>query len=69
MPWFDKEQIQPRANFRETVGMKRWAEQVEGTSARSRARRSASTSGDLNMEKAIQETFPETEFVDGYQAS
>ena len=29
MPWFDKDQIQPRANFRETVGMKRWAEQVE----------------------------------------
>ena len=25
MPWFNKEQIQPRANFRETVGMKRWA--------------------------------------------
>ena len=24
MPWLDDQQIQPRANFREKVGMKRW---------------------------------------------
>ena len=30
MPWLDEQQIQPRANFREKVGMKRWADQVEG---------------------------------------
>jgi len=30
MPWLSPDQIRPRANFREKIGMKRWAEQVEG---------------------------------------
>ena len=30
MPWLSPDQIRPRANFREKVGMKRWADQVEG---------------------------------------
>jgi Xaa-Pro aminopeptidase len=29
MPWLTADQVRPRANFREKVGMKRWAEQVE----------------------------------------
>ena len=30
MPWLAPDQVRPRANFREKIGMKRWAEQVEG---------------------------------------
>jgi len=68
MPWFKPEQIQPRANFRETVGMKRWAEQVEGFVGSLRGKKVGVDIWDLNMEKAIRETFPQTEFVDGYQS-
>src|SRR3974390_992083 len=67
-PWLAKEQIQPRANFRETVGMKRWAEQVEGFVGSLNGKKVGVDIWDLNMEKAIRETFPNTEFVDGYQS-
>jgi Xaa-Pro dipeptidase len=68
MPWFDKSQIQPRANFRETIGMKRWAEQVEHHFGSLKGKKVGVDIWDLNMEKAIKETFPDTEFVDGYQS-
>lgn len=64
----DKEQIQPRANFREPIGMKRWAEQVEGLIGSLAGKRVGIDIWDLNMEAAIRETFPNTEFVDGYQS-
>lgn len=68
MPWLDKDQIQPRANFREPIGMKRWAEQVEGFVGSLAGKRVGIDIWDINMEKAIRATFPQTEFVDGYQS-
>ena len=63
-----KEQIRPRANFREKVGMKRWAEQVEGLVGSLAGKRVGIDIWDLNMEAAIREAFPKTKFADGYQS-
>ena len=68
MTWLSEEQIQPRANFREPIGMKRWAEQVEGFIGSLAGKKVGIDIWDINMEKAIRETFPKTEFVDGYQS-
>jgi Xaa-Pro dipeptidase len=68
MPWLDRDQIQPRANFREKVGMRRWAEQVEGFVGSLKGKTVGIDIWDLNMEAAIRETFPATTFVDGYQS-
>lgn len=68
MPWLDKDQIQPRANFREPAAMKRWAEQVEGFVGSLAGKTIGVDIWDLNLEKAIRETFPKSTFVDGYQS-
>ena len=67
MPWLEEQQIQPRANFREKVGMKRWADQVEGFIGSLKGKTIGIDIWDINMENAIKETFPESNFVDGYQ--
>lgn len=66
MPWLDPEQIQPRANFRERVGMKRWAEQLEHLVGSLEGKRVGVDIWDLNLERALREALPKTEFVDGY---
>ncbi len=68
MPWLQPDQLQPRANFREPIGMKRWAEQVEGFVGSLAGKRVGVDIWDLNMEAAIRQTFPKTEFADGYQS-
>lgn len=68
MPWLDQDQIQPRANFREPIGMKRWAEQVESFIGSLDGKKVGVDIWDINLEKAIRETFPKTEFTDGYQS-
>ena len=68
MPWLSPDQIRPRANFREKIGMKRWAEQVEGLVGSLSGKRVGVDIWDLNMEAAIREVFPKTEFADGYQS-
>jgi Xaa-Pro dipeptidase len=68
MPWLSADQIRPRANFREKVGMKRWAEQVEGLVGSLSGKRVGIDIWDINMENAIREVFPKTEFADGYQS-
>tara|TARA_R100000750_G_C2333465_1_gene91107 strand:- start:38 stop:1246 length:1209 start_codon:yes stop_codon:yes gene_type:complete len=68
MPWLEEQQIQPRANFREPVGMKRWADQVEGFVGSLKGKTVGIDIWDVNMEAAIKETFPDTQFVDGYQS-
>jgi Xaa-Pro dipeptidase len=68
MPWLDKDQIQPRANFREPAAMKRWAEQVESFVGSLAGKTIGIDIWDLNLEKAIRDTFPKSTFVDGYQS-
>ncbi|MGH9356501.1 MAG: M24 family metallopeptidase [Terriglobia bacterium] len=66
MPWLDKEQIQPRANFREKGGAKRWAQELEGFVGSLSGKRVGIDLWDFSLETAIRETFPKTEFADGY---
>src|SRR6202790_2137125 len=68
MPWLTADQIRPRANFREKIGMKRWAEQVEGLVGSLAGKRVGVDLWDLNLEAAIRDAFPRTEFADGYQS-
>jgi Xaa-Pro aminopeptidase len=67
MPWLSEDSIQPRANFREEVGIRKWAEKV------------GSLVGDLDgatigvdlwtptLEEHLRAAFPNCEFVDGYR--
>ncbi|MGH9437782.1 MAG: aminopeptidase P family N-terminal domain-containing protein, partial [Terriglobia bacterium] len=66
MSWINPEQVQPRANFREPVAMKRWAEQLESFIGPLSGKRVGVDFWDLNLEAAIRSTFPKTEFKDGY---
>lgn len=66
MPWMSKEQILPRANFRETVGVKRWADQVKGAVGNLDGKVVGVDIWSPTVEKEIREAFPKTEFVDGY---
>jgi Xaa-Pro aminopeptidase len=68
MPWLHKDQIQPRANFREPAAMKRWAEQVEGFVGSLAGKTIGIDIWDVNLEKAIRDTFANSTFVDGYQS-
>ena len=63
MPWLSPDQIRPRANFREKIGMKRWAEQVEGLIGSLAGKRVGIDIWDINMETAIREVFPKTTFA------
>ena len=66
MPWLTEKSIQPRANFREEVGIRKWAEKVR------------SLIGDVDgmtigvdlwtppLQKHLQAVFPNSDFVDGY---
>ena len=68
MPWLNPEQLQPRANFREKVGIKRWADQVESFVGSLAGKRVGVDIWDLNMESSIRETFPKTQVTDGYNS-
>src|SRR5258706_8243517 len=68
MSWLSPDQIRPRANFREKIGMKRWADQVEGLVGSLAGKRVGIDIWHLNMEPAIRAEFPKTEFPDGYQS-
>ncbi len=68
MKWLSADQIQPRANFREPIGMKKWAQQVEHLIGSLDGKRVGVDIWDLNLEAAIRQTFPKTEFADGYQS-
>lgn len=66
MTWMDPKQIHPRANFREKVGMKKWAAQVEDITGSLDGKRVGIDLWSPLMEEQLKEAFPKTEFVDGY---
>jgi Xaa-Pro aminopeptidase len=68
MPWLTPDQVRPRANFREKFAMKRWSDQLEGLIGSLAGKRVGVDIWDLNLEAAIRDTFPKTDFADGYQS-
>jgi Xaa-Pro aminopeptidase len=68
MPWLNPDQIRPRANFREKIGMTAWAEQCESLVGSMAGKRVGIDLWDINLESALRAAFPKTEFADGYQS-
>ena len=68
MPWLDAEQIQPRANFREPIGMKRWVEQVESAVGSLAGKTIGVDLWSPTLEGQIKEALPKSEFIDGYDS-
>lgn len=67
MPWLSLDQIQPRANFREPVGAKDWAERLKALLGdQLNGKRIGVDVWTPGMAKTFQEVFPSCEFVDGY---
>lgn len=66
MPWMTDEQIQPRANFREPIGMKRWVDQVTALIGSLDGKTVGVDLWSPTLEKEIKEVLPRTTFVDGY---
>jgi Xaa-Pro aminopeptidase len=66
MPWLTGECLQPRANFREAVGIKKWADSVESLVGSLAGKTVGVDLWSPTLEKGLREAFPDTEFVDGY---
>ena len=65
MTWMDSEQIQPRAVVGEEVGVKQWAELLEGLIGSLDGKRIGWDVWTPLMEKCMKIAFPNSEFVDG----
>jgi Xaa-Pro aminopeptidase len=66
MPWLEAEQIQPRANFREEVGIKQWADRLTGLMGDLDGKVIGVDLWTPTLEQNLRSTFPNSEFVDGY---
>jgi Xaa-Pro dipeptidase len=68
MPWMSSDQIQPRANFREPIGMKRWVQQVESVVGSLDGLTVGVDLWSPTLETQIREALPKTDFIDGYDS-
>jgi Xaa-Pro aminopeptidase len=66
MPWLTDECLQPRANFREEVGIAKWAASVESLIGSLAGKTVGVDLWSPTLEQGLKRAFPETEFVDGY---
>ena len=66
MPWLDADQIQPRANFREPIGIKRWVSHVESLVGSLAGKVVGVDLWSPTLESEMRSALPSTEFVDGY---
>jgi Xaa-Pro dipeptidase len=67
MPWLTGDSLQPRANFREDVGMRKWAEIVEGLLGKLDGKTIGVDLWSPTLEDSLKRAFPKTRFVDGYK--
>jgi Xaa-Pro dipeptidase len=67
MPWLTAEQLQPRANFREEVGIRKWADTVEGLLGSLAGKTIGVDLWSPTLEEGLRRAFPDTTFVDGYK--
>jgi Xaa-Pro aminopeptidase len=66
MPWLAEESLQPRANFREEVGIRKWADTVEGLVGSLAGKTIGVDLWTPTLEEGLKRAFPDTRFVDGY---
>ncbi|MGH7775681.1 MAG: M24 family metallopeptidase [Candidatus Dormibacterales bacterium] len=67
MPWLPVENLQPRANFREEVGIRKWAEQLRGLMGDLDGKTIGVDLWSPTVEAHVKEVFPRSRFVDGYR--
>ncbi|MCZ7568387.1 MAG: Xaa-Pro peptidase family protein [Ardenticatenaceae bacterium] len=67
MPWMRADQIRPRANLREHVGIKKWAREIRDKVGPLAGGKIGVDLWTPTLSQALQEVFPEAEFVDGYE--
>jgi len=66
MPWLSAESLQPRANFREEVGIRKWAEQVQAIFGSLEGKVIGVDLWSPTLEAGLRKAFPDSAFVDGY---
>jgi Xaa-Pro aminopeptidase len=66
MPWIAEDSLQPRANFREEVGIRKWADTVESLVGSLAGKTVGVDLWTPTLEAGLRRAFPDTEFVDGY---
>lgn len=67
MPWLDPKQIKPRANFRESVGIKAFCDMVKEELGELKGAKIGVDLWTPVMTKELQKGFPESEFIDGLE--
>jgi Xaa-Pro aminopeptidase len=66
MPWLDKDQVQPRANFRELAGVQEFTERVQGLLGSLDGKTIGVDIYSPGMAERLQAAFPNSRFVEGY---
>lgn len=66
-PWMDDDRILPRANFREEVGIREWAESLKQLLGDCDGKVIGVDLWTPTMEQHLRAVFPNSEFVDGYK--
>lgn len=67
MRWLSDECLRPRANFREDVGIRKWAQSVESAVGSLDGKVVGVDLWNLTLEEGLRRAFPNTQFVDGYK--
>lgn len=67
MPWMAPDQIQPRANFRERAGIAEFAERVQALFGPLKGKTIGVDIYSPSIAQGLQEAFPDSHFVDGYE--
>ena len=67
MPWLGPDQVQPRANFREQAGVKEFADRIHALIGNLDGKTIGVDIYTPNMAKSLQQAFPKSSFVDGYE--
>lgn len=67
MPWLENDQVQPRANFRELAGVKEFADRVHALIGDLDGKNIGVDIYSPSMAKLLQDAFPNSRFIDGYE--
>jgi Xaa-Pro aminopeptidase len=67
MPWLTDDSLQPRGNFREDVGIKKWADSVQALLGSLDGKVVGVDLWSVTLEQGLRKAFPNTEFIDGYK--
>jgi Xaa-Pro aminopeptidase len=67
MTWLSDECLRPRANFREDVGIRKWADSIEAVVGSLDGKVVGIDLWNIALEEGLRRALPNTKFVDGYK--